>query len=1205
MISALQTRGNPYIGPRSFEYGETLYGRDKEIRELLDLLIAERIVLLYSPSGAGKTSLIQAGLIPELEKEEFQVLPRQAARPAMMRVSLRPAPDEKSIRTTNRYILSLLLSLEQALPEEQRTPLTELAAMEFSDYLNRTTRKTEDPTYEVLIFDQFEEILTLNPIDLKIKQEFFAQVGAALHDRSRWALFAMREEYLAGLDSYRDLIPTSLDTTFRLELLGEAAAYPAIQQPSHRAGVEFTDAAAKKLVDDLRQVQLPSSEGRVEKQLGPYIEPVQLQVVCYRLWEEWTSKDPHDEDIGSDDVDDFGDVNDALTKYYARKVKEVAEETGVKEKTIRQWFDDHLITRQGIRGHIQKGLHDSQGLDNKAIEALVDAHLVREEQQRGAIWLELAHDRLIEPIRKNNDAWFEANLSPLQRLAALWEREGRPDSLLLRDQELKAAERWADEYKDELTSVENAFLKTCKDTQRARYARKNRIRDIGVAVFAVVTVSLAVVFYLWRDADRQKHIAASRGLVATALNKLDTDPELSVLLAQRALAESKAADEGIPKDLQNVLQRAVEQTSRIEHTLSGHDNRVRAITFSHDGTRLATASWDGTAKVWDLSSDEKPSSSPIISDEIRRAATFSLDGTHLAFKNQDGTIKIWDANSGEITPLGHNEDVLTLALNLDGSRLATASRSSQEGKWNIKVWNIGSNDNQSLFFDHPVSRMTFNRNGTRLAIASYDGTGAIWDIGSNNGLFLLPEEHSDAIFAIAFSPDGTRLATASRDETVKIWNAFSDYDHGSSEHYGSDEQLLLMTIYGHSGAIADVIFSRDGKRLATGSWDGTAKIWDAESGRELLTLVGHGKPITAVTFNRDGEHLATGSWDGRVEVWNSVIHHTASARTVAFSPNGKYLASGSADKTVKVWMVSPDGNTLSDLLFTLEHGGVISMVAYSPDKTHPRLATASRDGKVKIWNSETGEELLTIKHRFAVNSVAFSPDGTHLATASWDRTAKLWDAKTGKNMHTFNLEHGVLSVAFSTDGKYLATASFDENRTVAVWNITTKEPLWKKINQEIQDKDELPGHTGFVFDVAFSPDDKYLATTGLNGTVRIWNAMSGELLQSLRGFSNLVVRLAFSRDGNYLAAASLDGTARVWKTDNFTDNFDEWQILTHTAAVNDLAFSPDEKYLATASSDHQVHLFPLNIEKLKSLASERATRPLTELECEQYLHKEC
>ena len=148
MTAPSQTRPNPYVGPRAFHYGEKLYGRDREVMELLDLLIAERIVLLYSPSGAGKTSLIQAALIPELEQEDFQVLP-------VMRVNLESPTVGQVGNSSNRYVLSLLLSLEEALPADQQTPLAELADMTLADYLNRRPRVADEPDTQVLIFDQF------------------------------------------------------------------------------------------------------------------------------------------------------------------------------------------------------------------------------------------------------------------------------------------------------------------------------------------------------------------------------------------------------------------------------------------------------------------------------------------------------------------------------------------------------------------------------------------------------------------------------------------------------------------------------------------------------------------------------------------------------------------------------------------------------------------------------------------------------------------------------------------------------------------------------------------------------------------------------------------------------------------------------------------------------------------------------------------
>jgi len=416
-------RSKPYVGPRSFQTGEALYGRDREVKDLQGLLIAERIVLLHSPSGAGKTSLVQAALIPQLEAEEFTVLP-------VMRVSLEPpvvhrlsSVDSSQLatdngrRTTddgqrsqhvNRYILSVLLSLEEALPAEQQTPPAELARMSLSTYLDRhPTVATAESV--VLIFDQFEEIVTVDPTNLAAKAAFFAQVGAALRDRRRWALFSMREDYVAALDPYLRPIPTRLHNTYRLDLLGAAAARQAIQQPARQLGVEFEEAAATRLIDDLRRVHVQQSDGTMEEQLGPSVEPVQLQVVCYRLWEQRFRGGAVDLQAGerritTANLATVGDVNSALADYYAERVAAVASATAVSERAIREWFDDQLITSQGIRGQVLQGEGQSQGLDNRAIRALIDAYLVRAEKRRGATWFELAHDRLIEPVRANNTA---------------------------------------------------------------------------------------------------------------------------------------------------------------------------------------------------------------------------------------------------------------------------------------------------------------------------------------------------------------------------------------------------------------------------------------------------------------------------------------------------------------------------------------------------------------------------------------------------------------------------------------------------------------------------------------------------------------------------------------------------------------------------------------------------------------------------------
>ena len=279
------TSDNPFVGPRSFVYGERLYGRDREVAELGDTLLAQRMVLLYSPSGAGKSSLLEAALRPRLEQLQFRVLPT-------VRVGHEHSPtlDRSSVR--NRYLLSTLLSLEEGRPATTQLSATELNDISLQEYLDRLDDDIDDQpdgsTELCIFFDQFEELFTLDPTDVREKTAFMAEVGVALRDRRRWALFAMREDFIAQLDPYLSLVPKRLSSRYRLDLLGVDAARVAMRQPAAEQGVDFALDAANHLIDDLRRVRVQRG-GQVVEELGPYIEPVQLQVVCRQLWSSLSS----------------------------------------------------------------------------------------------------------------------------------------------------------------------------------------------------------------------------------------------------------------------------------------------------------------------------------------------------------------------------------------------------------------------------------------------------------------------------------------------------------------------------------------------------------------------------------------------------------------------------------------------------------------------------------------------------------------------------------------------------------------------------------------------------------------------------------------------------------------------------------------------------------------------------------------------------
>src|SRR5579859_3238204 len=264
---------NPYVGPYPLAKGDPFFGREAEVTELENLLLSERIVLVYSPSGAGKTSLIEAGLLSRLDADSFRVLPT-------VRVGDSPREDHEPNGQANRYIRNTLQYLQSGTPSAG-----DGSAVALCELLDRQLQELNDDRDQVLFFDQFEEVLSLDPFDRAVKREFFVQLGAALDNRRRRAVFCMREEYVAGLGPYVRLIPGRFRARLWLDFLEPGQAVEAARGPAGAAGVPFAPQVAEKLVDSLQTMPKPiASRNGTSSDRYPYVDPVQLQVMCRRLW---------------------------------------------------------------------------------------------------------------------------------------------------------------------------------------------------------------------------------------------------------------------------------------------------------------------------------------------------------------------------------------------------------------------------------------------------------------------------------------------------------------------------------------------------------------------------------------------------------------------------------------------------------------------------------------------------------------------------------------------------------------------------------------------------------------------------------------------------------------------------------------------------------------------------------------------------------
>jgi formylglycine-generating enzyme required for sulfatase activity len=576
MTPELPLSPNPYVGPRTFsaEQRHLFFGREREARDLLARVLSERLLLFYAQSGAGKSSLLRTRLIPQLQEERgFVVLP-------VGRVSGELPAGVGQV--DNIFVFNLLLSIDEGSDPGR------LAHVTLADFLARLTRQavldkegrerkgwgydadaTPAPAAArsrryALIVDQFEEIITGHPGRWREREDFFRQLDVAMRaDPNLWVVLTLREDYVASLDPYAPFVADRLRARFYMERMAVAAALDAIRKPAELADRPFAPGVAEKLADELRQVRMAGQEGTVA---GQYVEPVQLQVVCYQLWEnlgKGIEGTGGTEGVGGtggvggiggtggiqitfDDLARAGDVNRALTQFYEETLAAALADpvaAGVSERQLRAWFDKELITDEGTRGLVHQGESEAGGLPNDVVRALQRRFLVRAEARGGDAWIELVHDRFVEPIRASNAAWFPQHLSALQRQAALWDEQGRSSGLLLRDAALVEAETWVVSHAEELQHSEEEFLAACRQAQEAveRERRQSRvIRILAIAAGVVAILAIAAAIWGWwssNEAARQKEFANHNALQALAAQ----------LTAEASAAEAKR-QEGIAAD---------------------------------------------------------------------------------------------------------------------------------------------------------------------------------------------------------------------------------------------------------------------------------------------------------------------------------------------------------------------------------------------------------------------------------------------------------------------------------------------------------------------------------------------------------------------------------------------------------------------------------------------------------------------------------
>jgi WD40 repeat protein len=1187
---------SPYLGLLTFQETnkDVFFGRDALIADLVEHLNRAPFLAVLGASGSGKSSVVRAGLIPQLKSG---VLPGSET---WCYITLKPGAQPLDTLAVEMVKLQQG-DLSQSLIFSQQLSNSDRA---FQLALDILLERTADQRL-VLVVDQFEELWTSAPQEEEARALFKEQQQRPFIQRLLTSLTSQDKSLIVVL-------------TMRLDFLDQAASYPELAQAisAHNVIVSPMSSADLReiIIRPLQKIGGSFEAGLVEE-LVKQGEQGPLPLLEYTLAELWEKRRP-DGMMTWEAYRELGGVEGAL----AARADAILQEhyTPEQQNELRQVLLRLVQPGEGAADTRRRMPLEQLVPVNRTpeeldllLKPLIDERLLTTGRDitNNEETVEISHEQLINawPTFKRwiNEARNDLRIQRrLEEATQEWEANARNTELLWSGLRLSQAKEWLERAQPRLNARDQAFIDASRKEEQARIeaeeaarqyeleqaqalaeeqrlraekeaAVSRQLRQQAIYLAAAFVVALIAAFSAVVFGVRAQQSAVAeqiqRATAVAASERAEQEAEKSLARQLAAQAERDAAIQQdralllsvqayrLFDDLQTrgALLKVLRTNERLLGFIKGHTSSVNSVVISPDSKTLVSTGKDASVRLWDMAS-RKSLGEPLQGQgSAVRSVAFSPDARFLALLS-DNTIQLWDMTNGQ--PLGQG---------IQGD---------------------------SIFID----LMMFSPNGKILASASQDHSIQLWDVASQQPLGEPLRGHVNTIKSMRFSPDGAMLASAGGDFTIRLWDAVSG-------------QPLGEPLQGHTGLIRDLAFSPDGKTLASASWDKTVRLWDVANKRPLgERLRGHKEPVATVAFSPDGELLASAGDDATILLWNvanrqlvgTLYGHTDAINRVVFSSDGKVLASASSDATIRLW----DVVTRKSLGEPLRgHTGSITSIAFSLDGTV--LASSGNDQSIRLWdmvrrqplrqqfqdNSVSSSRSVTFSsdarmlaiannddniiqlwevangqlignglrgHTTFVNSMAFSPDAKILASADWDGIIRLWDVDRQQPRGEGMKGHSsvINSVAFSPDGKILASASND--MTIRLWNVATGQPIGEA----------LKGHSGAINRVAFSPDGKILASASHDMTIRLWEVASGQPIgEALQGHLDYVYSVAFSPDGTLLASASGDKTIRLW--DVATGQPFGEMLQGHTNTVNIVAFSPDGQILASTSYDGTIRLW--------------------------------
>ena len=1240
---------NPYKGLRPFDAADSrdFFGREAFVEQLLGRLgetgEMSRFLAVLGPSGSGKSSLLSAGLVPAVwdgklpgSERWFVVEMTPGTRPLdELEVALTRIAAEQGgnlYKHLNRDADGLLRAAGLILPK--------------------------DDSELFLVVDQFEEIFILTEAEAT-RDQFLALLYRATTDpRSRVrVVIAMRADFYDRPlyhPSFGELLRSRMETVLPLSA---KELERAIVQPAAQVNMTFEPGLPARIIEDI--LYQPGALPLLQYALTELFEEREGRTLTHNKYDAIggavgaLARRAEEVYLG------FGNAaREAARQMFLRTVNlgsglrdgKHAPDTRrrITRAELLVLVDDEEVMDEVIDTFVAFRLltldHDRESRQptvELAHESLIS------EWRRLEAWLAESREDLHQHRR-------------LQALADEWVKSGRDPGFLLREARLDHFAAWEEDGNLMLTPDEQAYLTASLQARASRQeedeerhkreletarkltaaerlraeeqGRANRLlRALALGLAVLLVAAIGTAFFARAESNRaeaQARLAFARELAAEAVGNLAADPELSIHLALQAVRITHERDGFVLPAAEEALHRAI-QTSRIHLTLP----QSGGVAFSPDGSFLVAGSDDGSVHVWNANSGELVKTLKRHQAAVTSVA-FSPDGSRLATASADYHRIVWGFDSGRpLLELSAAEETAPrpglskVVFDPDGELLLSTTQSEEAGIWEVKT------GRQIIHFDDSAGpAAAFSPDGRRVALmtASWDivaaleeGAGSeedpatilwqerLFDYADPFIEFVGPSSEIESTFrepgSVSYSPDDGQLLTT----VVSSIAVMRDSETGEA----------LFMLNGHTNIINGTAYGPDGEMVATAGADGTARVWDAATGQVLLVLEGHGNEVIDLAFSPDGRRLATSSLDGTTKVWDISpgsrgewpipIEHQGPA-VVAFAPDSPRLASVGQDGVANIVDVTTGIRKTSSR--DVPHAGAsetngsslapIAIPAFSHDGA--LLALGGERGVIHLFDAVTGERLRSFQLGSAVSALAFDPNENRLFAGDADGILSVLDLVTGELLGEWTLMNGFVNgLVLSGDGATLAIAGAAGSANV----VRLDEILPKHLPAEpaasarwLPDSSiltSLIGHNNVISSIERSPDDAQYLTASWDGTVRVWDAATGNQLLLLAGHQGRVWHAALDSDGQRIVSAGADGAINMWSARDGERLF----VLGHQPdAILSLAVSSGGKFLAASDAGGAVRIYVLPIDDLLALARSRLTRDMSDEECRRYLH---